>query len=346
VTVTRLADLTTLRLGGPAGAVVEAATTAELVESVRSLDAAGEHVLVVGGGSNLVVADEGFPGTVVLVRTAGVTHHDLGDGRTDVRVAAGEAWDPLVEQLVGEGLAGLEPLSGIPGLVGATPIQNVGAYGTEVARTVVAVDVLDRTTGREGTLDPADCGFGYRTSALKTHPRHLVTGVTFRLRHRETSDPVAYDELARALGVPLGGSAPLAEVRAAVLDLRRGKGMVLDPDDPDTVSAGSFFTNPVVEASVADGLPDGAPRWPAGDGRVKLSAAWLIERAGFPRGYAYGRARISTKHTLALTNPYAPDGATTAELLALAAQVVAAVRLAFDVRLTPEPVLVGCSLPG
>jgi len=317
-----LAELTTLRLGGPAGALVEARTEAELVE------AAPEAALILAGGSNVVVADAGVPGTVVRVCTRGVER----DGAR-LTVAAGQDWDALVAMCVAEGLGGFECLSGIPGSVGATPIQNVGAYGQEVSETVVSVRVLDRATGEVHDMSPAECGFVYRGSVFKYHDRRVVLSVTFALREADESGPLRYAELCRALDVPVGGCAPLAEVREAVLALRRRKGMVIDPADPDSVSAGSFFTNPIL-----DRAPDGAPAWPEPDGRVKTSAAWLIEQAGFTRGYGNGRVGISSKHTLALVNR---GGGTTAELLALAREIAAGVRERFAVDLHPEPVLVG-----
>jgi len=345
-----LAGHTTLRLGGPARAFATAATEDDLIARVRSADAAGEPLLVLGGGSNLVVADEGFPGTVVHVATTGIDRA----GPAGLTVAAGEDWDPLVAACVDEGLAGLECLSGIPGLAGATPIQNVGAYGQEVAQTVTSVRVYDRVDGQVRDLATADCGFGYRSSVFKRSlapgsvtGRFVVLRVTFALVADKLSMPVRYPELARALGVDPGGRAPLAEVRAAVLGLRRGKGMVLDPGDPDTRSAGSFFLNPVLTtgqfAALERAAGPGVPHYPAGPGQLKVPAAWLIERAGFGRGYQHpGGARISAKHTLALVNP---GGASTASLLALAREIRDTVRGRFGVELACEPVLVGASLP-
>jgi UDP-N-acetylmuramate dehydrogenase len=317
-----LAPLTTLRLGGPAGALIEARSEDELVA------AAPDAALVLAGGSNVVVADAGVPGTVVRVCTRGIER----DGAR-LTVAAGEDWDALVALCVAAGLQGFECLSGIPGTVGATPIQNVGAYGQEVAETVESVRVLDRATGRVEEMSAADCGFVYRGSVFKYHDRRVVLAVTFVLREAARSGPLRYAELARALDVPVGGSAPLADVREAVLALRRRKGMVIDPADPDSVSAGSFFTNPILDAA-----PEGAPAWPEPDGRVKTSAAWLIERSGFHRGYGNGRVGISAKHTLALVNR---GGGTTAELMALAHEIAAGVHDRFGVALHPEPVLVG-----
>ena len=337
----RLADHTTLRLGGPAAAWVRTETEEQLVAAVTEADADGRPVLVLGGGSNLVVADEGFSGTVVEVATLGI--HPEADlcGGAVVTVAAGEDWDALVARTVREGWVGLEALSGIPGSVGATPVQNVGAYGQEVADTIARVRVLDRLEGRVRTFFHGDCAFGYRTSRFKREPgRFVVLTVTFQLRLGDRAAPVRYAELARTLGVELGERPPLAAVREAVLRLRSGKGMVLDDADPDTWSAGSFFTNPVVDPA---SLPDGAPAWPQPDGRVKTSAAWLIDRAGYGKGYAGpgGRVSLSTKHTLALTNR---GDARTTDLLALAREVREGVAERFGIVLENEPVLVGCRL--
>jgi UDP-N-acetylmuramate dehydrogenase len=333
-----LAELTTLRLGGPAGRLVEAHTDDEVITAVR--DAA--PALVLAGGSNVVVADDGVPGTVVRVATRGVER----DGSGRLVVAAGEPWDDLVALTVVEGLQGFECLSGIPGSVGATPIQNVGAYGQEVAETIESVRVYDREADRVVDMPASECGFGYRTSVFRYHDRHVVLSVTFRLRPSDRSGPLHYAELARTLGVPVGGTAPLAEVREAVLGLRRGKGMVIDPGDPDSVSAGSFFTNPILDHADYEALVARAgtglspPAWPEPDGRVKTSAAWLIERAGFHRGHGNGRVGISTKHTLALVNR---GGATTVELMGLAREIAGGVEERFGVSLHPEPVLVGHS---
>jgi UDP-N-acetylmuramate dehydrogenase len=339
----RLADHTTLRLGGPARTWVRATSETELVDAVRRADEVGERVLVLAGGSNLVVADEGIEGTVVEIATTGVSADHEGDeptcGGVLVTVAAGESWDRFVAQAVERGWVGVEALSGIPGSVGATPIQNVGAYGQEVAQTLARVRVWDRVLNGVRTFAATECGFGYRTSRFKKDPgRHVVLEVTFQFRAGDLGAPVEYAELARTLGVEPGARAPMTDVRQAVLDLRRSKGMVLDPQDHDTWSAGSFFTNPLV--APAD-VPEGAPAWPQPDGRVKTSAAWLIEHAGFGKGYGAGAVRLSTKHTLALTNR---GGATTAELLALARELRDGVESRFGVRLVNEPVLVGCEL--
>jgi UDP-N-acetylmuramate dehydrogenase len=338
----RLADHTTLRLGGPAHRWVRAGSETEVVEAVREADTRGEPALVLGGGSNLVVADEGFAGTVVEVAAHGVVVEGDSCGGALVTVQAGEVWDTLVDLAVAEGWVGIEAMTGIPGLVGATPIQNVGAYGQEVADTIARVRVLDRHDGGVRTLFPGDCGFGYRTSRFKREPgRFVVLTVTFQLRYGDLSAPLRYAELARTLGAEVGERAPSAEVRDAVRGLRASKGMLLDPDDHDTWSAGSFFTNPVL---APDAVPAGAPAWEQPDGRVKTSAAWLIDRAGFGKGFrldGQARASLSTKHPLALTNR---GEATTEEVLALARTVRDGVRQRFGVVLENEPVLVGCAL--
>jgi UDP-N-acetylmuramate dehydrogenase len=334
-----LAPLTTLRLGGPARRLLRAGDDEGVVAAVRAADAAGEPVLVLAGGSNVVVADEGFPGTVIHIATAGV--REEGDL---VRVAAGEPWDPFVARMVRAGRAGLECLSGIPGSVGATPIQNVGAYGQEVSETLVEVRAFDRRADQVVVLDNGACEFTYRSSVFKRTPgRWVVLEVGFALERRGVSGPIRYAELARRLGVPVGGSATLDGVRESVLALRRGKGMVIDPQDPDSVSAGSFFTNPVLDPEAFAELERRAgerpPAWPEPDGRVKTSAAWLIERAGFSRGHGHpATIAISSKHPLALTNR---GGGTTAELVGLARQIADGVEERFGVRLVPEPVFVG-----
>jgi UDP-N-acetylmuramate dehydrogenase len=336
-----LADFTTLHLGGPARELVHAVTESELLDAVRTADGAGTPLLLLAGGSNLVVDDAGFDGTVVRIGTSGVAVEQDSCGGAVVTVAAGEPWDPFVARAVSEGWVGLEALSGIPGSVGATPIQNVGAYGQEVADTVATVRCWDRVDSSQRTFAAADCGFGYRTSRFKQDPeRYVVLAVTFQLRLGDLSAPVRYAELARALGVDVGDRAALPEVREAVLGLRRRKGMVLDEGDHDTWSAGSFFTNPFLDDASA--LPDGAPRWPHPDGRTKTSAAWLIEHAGFAKGYGNERVSVSTKHSLALTNR---GNARTEDLLALADELQRGVHATFGIRLVPEPTLVGCSLP-
>jgi len=356
----RLADFTTVGLGGPARTFARAETEDELIDAVRTADAAGEPVLILGGGSNLVVADEGFDGTVIQVATLGVRRDGAGAGAgagrgagaAELTVAAGEEWDGFVARTVAEGLAGLECLSGIPGLTGATPMQNVGAYGQEVSDTITRVRVWDRDAAEILEIPAAQCGFGYRTSRFRGSARFVVLSVTFALAVQSRSAPVRYAELAAALGVSPGGQVDGAEVRAAVIELRQRKGMVIDPADPDTRSAGSFFLNPVLDAATLAGVEAAArarcgpdvrvPRFEAGNGHVKVPAAWLIERSGFTRGYNPGDgARISAKHTLALVNA---GTASTAALLALAGEIRDGVRGAFGVSLALEPVLVGVTL--
>ena len=335
-----LADLTTLRLGGPAKSVVTAATTDELTDHVRGADATGEPVLIVGGGSNLVVTDDGWDGLVVLVRTEAI-----GFARDEhtawVTADAGVPWDGLVARSVEQGWSGLAAMSGIPGLTGATPVQNVGAYGSEVADVISAVQVLDRHSGAIERWSPDRCAFGFRTSAFKHTDRYVVLSVSFQLACAPLAPPVRYVELARRLGVQPGDPAPSEQVRDVVLELRRSKGMVLDRADHDTWSVGSFFVNPFV---TPDLVPDGCPHWEVDD-QIKLSAAWLIEHAGFARGFGLecgaGRVAVSTKHTLALTNR---GGATTAELLDLARVIRDGVQRRFGIRLRPEAHLVGVEL--
>jgi UDP-N-acetylmuramate dehydrogenase len=370
-----LASLTTLRLGGPAARLCTATRDGEIEEALADASRRGEPALVLGGGSNVVFADEGFSGTVVRVATGGV---DVVGGDADavvVDVAAGEAWDAFVARCVDEGWSGVEALSGIPGLAGATPIQNVGAYGQEIGDVLVHVRALDRhasRTSRTGSVRPAspagpassecarlvmarsECDLRYRHSKLKGSDRWVVLGVRLRLARGAARGagpvPGRYAELARALGIAENGTAPAARVRETVLALRRGKGMVLDAADPETVSAGSFFTNPVLDADelrgfearvVAQGIAGPVPRFAQGDGRTTLSAAWLVERAGFSRGYAMGSVGVSRRHALALVNR---GGATTRELLTLARHVRDGVAARFGVTLSPEPVLVGCSM--
>ncbi|MFI8072975.1 UDP-N-acetylmuramate dehydrogenase [Streptomyces sp. NPDC086033] len=343
-----LAPLTTFRLGGPATRLVTATTDAEVIEAVRAADSTGTPLLVIGGGSNLVIGDKGFEGTALVIATKGF---ELTG--THLELAAGEVWTDAVTRTVDAGLAGVECLAGIPGSAGATPIQNVGAYGQEVSSTITEVIAYDRRTGATVTLANDDCAFSYRHSRFKEDPaRYVVLRVRFDLEDADgLSAPIKYAETARALGVEPGDRVPLTDARATVLKLRAGKGMVLDPDDHDTWSAGSFFTNPILTATqfaefharVQHRLGEDAepPAYPAGEGHTKTSAAWLIDKAGFTKGYGTGPARISTKHTLALTNR---GDATTEDLLTLAREVVAGVRDTFGITLVNEPVTVGVSL--
>ncbi|GAC1537373.1 MAG: UDP-N-acetylmuramate dehydrogenase [Polyangiales bacterium] len=337
-----LAPLTTFELGGAARRFVEVADESALVEALAGARARGDEVLVLGGGSNLVVADAGFTGTVVRLALLGSSSSER-DRRVHLAVAAGEPWEPFVARCVEARLAGVECLSGIPGLVGATPIQNVGAYGQEVADTIVSVRTVHRRTGVIAERTAAECRFAYRHSAFKDEAARdeIVTRVTFALTP-DGAPTVRYPELGRALH-DRDAAGTLAGVRDVVLALRRGKSMVIDPSDPNRRSAGSFFTNPIVDRPDADAVEARAvglgpmPRFAAGD-RVKLSAGWLIERAGFAKGTRRGAVGISSNHALALVHH---GGGTSAALLDLALEIVDGVRARFGVRLRPEPVLVG-----
>ncbi|MCQ8773203.1 UDP-N-acetylmuramate dehydrogenase [Streptomyces telluris] len=343
-----LAPLTTFRLGGPATRLITATTDAEVIAAVREADETATPLLIIGGGSNLVISDKGFEGTALRIATTGFALTGTG-----LELAAGENWSDAVARTVEAGLAGIECLAGIPGSAGATPIQNVGAYGQDVAQTITEVVAYDRRTGETVTLTNAECAFSYRHSRFKQDPaRYVVLRVRFELEDADgMSAPIRYPETARALGVEAGDRVPADQARETVLKLRAGKGMVLDPEDHDTWSAGSFFCNPILTEAehaafltrVADRLgPDVAPpAYPAGEGFMKTSAAWLIDKAGFTKGYGSGAARISTKHTLALTNR---GEATTEDLLALAREVRAGVHEAFGVTLVNEPVTVGVAL--
>ncbi|WP_327231084.1 UDP-N-acetylmuramate dehydrogenase [Streptomyces murinus] len=343
-----LAPLTTFRLGGPALRLVTAETDAEVIDAVREADDSGAPLLVVGGGSNLVIGDKGFQGTALRIATRGIELRG-----TTLELAAGEVWSDAVARSVEAGLSGIECLAGIPGSAGATPIQNVGAYGQEVSATISEVIAYDRRAGETVTLSNEECDFSYRHSRFKADPeRYVVLRVRFELADAGgMSAPIKYAETARALGVEPGDRVPLDRARETVLKLRAGKGMVLDADDHDTWSAGSFFTNPILteeqfaafQERVRERLGEGVepPAYPAGEGRRKTPAAWLIDKAGYTKGYGAGPARISTKHTLALTNR---GEATTEDLLALAREVVAGVREAFGITLVNEPVMVGVGL--
>jgi UDP-N-acetylmuramate dehydrogenase len=334
-----LSRCTTLEVGGRARRFVSASTESALIDAVRDCDSRGEPVFVLGGGSNVVFADAGFEGTVVHVETRGIVFDE-----DVIDVAAGEPWDDFVALCVRSGRSGVECMSGVPGLVGATPMQNVGAYGQEVKDTLAFVKVWDRQSARVMRLSAAECRLSYRHSMLKETSRFVVLRVAFAPPRSPRSAPIRYAELARALGVKEGDSAELARVREMVIALRRGKGMVLDADDADTRSAGSFFVNPTMDEGAYEALAKRAgekvPRF-ASEGSVKVPAAWLIERAGFTKGTARGRAAISTKHALALTNR---GGASADEIVALARAVRDAVEAKFGVRLVPEPVLVSCEI--
>ncbi|GAA1351306.1 UDP-N-acetylmuramate dehydrogenase [Falsarthrobacter nasiphocae] len=354
-----LAGLTTLGVGGPVKRLLTAESEQAIIESVTAADDAGDPVLVIGGGSNLVISDEGFDGTVVHIASTGVSFDDDGcDGATCggtlATVQAGHEWDDFVVATLEHGLKGLEPLSGIPGSAGATPVQNVGAYGAEVASFISSVRTWDRQSRQLRTFSAGELEFSYRDSLLKREtvngsPRYVVLTVTFQLLPGTKPAPAKYAELARVLEDEFGPEATTANVREAVLRLRASKGMVLNPEDRDTWSTGSFFTNPIVPVATAKALPEDAPRYPAGEGLVKLSAAWLIDHAGFGKGYglevgrevADGRASLSTKHTLAITNR---GDARSDDILAIARAVRDGVEARFGVRLENEPVFVNAAL--
>lgn len=354
-----LSELTTSAVGGPAGKYVRAASQDAIVAAVREADAAGEDILIIGGGSNLVVDDAGYPGTVIHLTSRGVTFKDDGPAPQSVlvRVQAGHPWDDFVAKTVARGLSGLEALSGIPGSAGATPVQNVGAYGSDVSQTLESVLTWDRVEGDYRDFSAAELVFGYRDSLLKHSttngsPRYVVLTVDFRLTTSELSAPVQYAELARAVGVEVGDRAPSEDVRREVLKLRASKGMVLDPEDRDTYSTGSFFTNPIVSQDVIDALPENAPRYPTVvRSEFKTSAAWLIDQAGFGKGFGLegtagfeitqGRASLSTKHTLAITNRGA---ASSYDIVNLAKAVRKGVQEKFGITLHNEPLLINTSL--
>ncbi|KSU78838.1 UDP-N-acetylmuramate dehydrogenase [Pseudarthrobacter enclensis] len=355
MTSTLLSSLTTSAVGGPAGQYVEARTESEIIDAVRAADAAGEQVLIISGGSNLLISDDGFPGTVIRIASEGFTvNAEDSCGGVAVVVQAGHNWDQLVDHAVRHAWSGIEALSGIPGSTGATPVQNVGAYGADVSQTIAAVRTWDRERNAVQTFTNSELKFGYRDSILKQttvngSPRYVVLTVEFQLPLGRMSAPIRYAELARSLGVETGQRAYANDVRREVLRLRASKGMVLDPADRDTFSTGSFFTNPIVPEDVAGSLPETAPRYPAGrDGMVKLSAAWLIDHAGFGKGFGLepdsvsgGRASLSTKHTLAITNR---GPARAEDMVAVAREVRAGVEGKFGIRLHPEPLLIGLQL--
>ncbi|MFM7492150.1 MAG: UDP-N-acetylmuramate dehydrogenase, partial [Actinomycetota bacterium] len=327
---------------GPAKEFVHAKSEVELIAAVRAADSAGEPVLIIGGGSNVLVGDEGFSGTVIRVETKGNSYAVDACSGGMITVSAGEDWDEFVGWIIGKGFAGVETLSGIPGTVGASPIQNIGAYGHEVSEVIARVRTWDRKAGEFKTLSNSECEFSYRNSRLKKEKdRYVVLDVTFQLRQGEMSLPIAYKELAEHLGVALGDRALVSDVRKTVLELRGRKGMVLKKEDHDTWSAGSFFVNPIVSAEVAARLPSEAPKWPQSDGRVKLSAAWLMEKSGVNKGSAHNGAGVSHKHVLALVNN---GSATSADMVELARSAKAAVRAKFGIDLEPEVSIVGCDL--
>jgi len=337
-----LSKWTTFGVGGPAESFVEVPDTGLLVRLVEEADQQGTPVLLLGEGSNMLISDEGFPGVVLRVCTTGREASKDGEAVV-ISVAAGERWAPFVQECVAEGLSGIECLAGIPGLVGATPVQNVGAYGEDVEQTVQKVTIWDRAAKRLREMSAADCKFAYRTSVFKRNDRYVVTNVTFRLQRSRMSQPLRYSELCSKLGTELGDRAPLQDTASAVFELRRSKGMVIDPTDPDTRSAGSFFTNPVLGPAAMDRLRRRAPAvpsYPAGGGE-RVPAGWLVEQAGFSRGYTRGGSAISTKHALALV---CRGGGNARDVIALAREVRDRVQARFGVLLEPEPVLIGLHL--
>ena len=335
-----LHDYTSLRVGGPAKNFVEVSNEPEIIAAI---EAAGDApILIIGGGSNVLISDSGFEGTVIhIANNQAESEVDACSGAT-LTIGAGENWDDFVETTIARGFAGLETLSGIPGTVGAAPIQNIGAYGHEVSEFITRVRTYDRDAKAVKTFTNSECQFEYRNSIFKRTPgRYIVLSVQFQIRRGEISTPITYAELATKLGIAVGEKAPVVDTRKAVMELRAAKGMLLNPDDKDSWSAGSFFTNPIISADVAAILPEGAPRWPLADGRVKTSAAWLIQNSGIEKGHSLGGARISTKHVLALTNS---GEATAEELLQLAREVRAAVQTKFAITLEAEVNLVGVAL--
>ncbi|MBP6147662.1 MAG: UDP-N-acetylmuramate dehydrogenase [Candidatus Planktophila sp.] len=338
--MTTLNKYTSLRVGGPAKSILHVSTEDEIIAAIEG--AGDSPVLIIGGGSNVLISDSGFAGTVIhIANNQTESEVDACSGAT-LTIGAGEDWDQFVATTISRGFAGLETLSGIPGTVGAAPIQNIGAYGHEVSEFITRVRTYDRQAKAIKTFTNAECEFEYRSSHFKKHPgRYIVLSVQFQIRTGEISTPITYAELAKKLGIAVGEKAPVVDTRSAVMELRASKGMLLNPNDKDSWSAGSFFTNPIVSTEVASALPEGAPKWPTADGRVKTSAAWLIENSGIDKGQSHGGARISTKHVLALTNS---GTATAEELIQLAREVQASVQEKFGITLEPEVNLVGITL--
>jgi UDP-N-acetylmuramate dehydrogenase len=338
----QLSNFTTLKVGGPARKIVHAHTEDELVEFVKAADKAGEKVLILGGGSNLLISDAGFAGTVIRVESKGnALEYDACSGGM-IEVSAGEDWDKFVELTIEKGFADLESLSGIPGTVGGAPIQNIGAYGHEVSESIARVKVYDRKKGEVVTYTNEQCKFAYRSSVFKLNPdQFVILNVVFQLRKGELSLPITYAELANYLSVNLGDRVKIIEVRKAVLELRGRKGMLINPADVNSNSAGSFFINPILNKDIADKLPAGAPRWPQTDGRVKTSAAWLMENAGVSKGEKMAGAQISSKHVLALINS---GDATADDIVELAKMARNKVFEKFGIKLEAEVKLVGLEL--
>ncbi len=338
--MTEFRDLTSLRVGGPAKKFVEVATETEIIAAI---EAAGDSpILIMGDGTNMLVSDQGFEGVVIRISNHALAAEvDACSGAT-LTIGAGENWDEFVATTIERGFAGLETLSGIPGSVGAAPIQNIGAYGHEVSEFITRVRTYDREKKVVKTFTNQECEFEYRNSHFKSHPgKYVVLDVQFNLRQGEFTTPITYQELADKLGITVGDKAGIVETRKAVLELRASKGMLLNPKDQDSWSAGSFFTNPIISKEIADTLPADAPRWPTQDGRVKTSAAWLIEKSGIHKGDTHGGARVSTKHVLALTNS---GNATATEIAELAKTAKQAVQQKFGITLEAEVNLIGITL--
>jgi UDP-N-acetylmuramate dehydrogenase len=338
--MTELSKYTSFHVGGPAKKILQVSTEAEIIAAIES--AGDSPILILGGGTNVLVSDSGFEGTVIRISNNSVQAEvDACSGAT-LTIGAGENWDELVLTSINNGFAGLETLSGIPGTVGAAPIQNIGAYGHEVSEFITRVRTYDRVSKEIKTFTNSECEFSYRSSHFKAHPgRYVVLEVQFQIRRGEMSDPITYIELSKKLGVDMGDKAPVVDVRAAVLELRASKGMLLTPQDKDSWSAGSFFTNPIISQQAADALPNAAPKWPLIDGRVKISAAWLIENSGIHKGDEVGGARVSTKHVLALTNS---GNATAADIAALAKKARDQVHSTFGITLEAEVNLIGLEI--
>ncbi len=338
--MTELSKYTSLRVGGPATTIVQVSSEAEIIAAIES--AGNSPILIIGGGTNVLVADSGFAGTVIRISNNSVESEvDACSGAT-LTIGAGENWDNFVKTTISRGFAGLETLSGIPGTVGAAPIQNIGAYGHEVSEFITRVRTYDREKKAIQTFTNAECQFSYRTSYFKEHPgRYVVLDVAFQLRIGEMTTPITYLELAKKLEIELGDKSSVVDCRSAVLELRANKGMLLSPDDHDSWSAGSFFTNPIISQQAADALPNSAPKWPLTDGRVKVSAAWLIENSGIHKGDELGGARISSKHVLALTNS---GTATASDIAALAKRARDHVQQAFGITLVAEVNLIGIEI--
>jgi UDP-N-acetylmuramate dehydrogenase len=335
-----LRDYTSLRVGGPAEKFVEVGTEAQIIAAI---EAAGDSpILIIGGGTNILVADSGFEGTVIRITSHSMQAEiDACSGAT-LTIGAGENWDEFVSTSITRGFAGLETLSGIPGSVGAAPIQNIGAYGHEVSEFITRVRTYDRQAKALKTFTNSECEFSYRNSHFKVHPgRYVILDVQFNLRIGEVSTAITYAELAKKLGIEVGEKAPVDVTRKAVLELRAAKGMLLNPSDRDSWSAGSFFTNPIVTKEIAAQLPEGAPQWPTADGMVKTSAAWLIEHSGVHKGDSHGGARVSTKHVLALTNA---GNATATDIAELAKSAQKSVFEKFGITLEAEVNLIGITL--